>query len=83
LSFYCAVCNGLESLIAECPHCQMPVEDYGRFNDYLGPYSPYRPIEDISLTNGYEDLQNHQCMHIMSCSNCGDTFMIAVNERQG
>ncbi len=80
MSFYCAVCNGLESLHAECPRCMAAAEDFGRFNDYLGPYSPYRSIDDISLTNSYEDVQNHVCMHMIGCSGCGETFVFAVQE---
>jgi hypothetical protein len=69
---FCPVCNGLQSLIAECPQCQSLAADYGRWSDYLGPYSPYRSIdeEDTQVTNG----THHICVHVLSCPSCTYTF---------
>jgi hypothetical protein len=80
MSFYCAVCNGMESVRAKCPKCKSPVTDHGRFNDFLGPYAPYRDIEDISMTNGFFDVRNHECIHVLSCPNCRKTFTLGFPE---
>jgi hypothetical protein len=80
LSSYCPVCNGLQSLSTKCSECQTSSLDFGRFNDYLGPYSPYRPIEDISMTNGFPDIEEHSCMHMMCCPNCNSSFIVGVKE---
>jgi hypothetical protein len=66
----CPACNGLQSLSAPCPQCQSDAADYGRSIDYLGPYSPYRYVDDISMTNGNPD----NCIHVLSCKNCNYTF---------
>jgi hypothetical protein len=80
MSLYCPVCNGLEALSWACPSCQHTAIDYGRWNDYLGPYSPYRNIDEMSMTNGYPDLQNHTCVHVMSCPQCSKTFNVQIAE---
>jgi primosomal protein N' len=77
---YCAVCNGTEQSTAECPRCGSRLEDHGRFNDFLGPYSPYRPIDDISMTNGFLDIVRHECIHVMSCPACSRTYTIGFAE---
>jgi hypothetical protein len=80
LSTYCPICNGFQTLAVACPNCRAETADYGRYNDYLGPYSPYRPIDDISMTNGYPDVANHICLHLMGCSTCNQTFQVGVKE---
>jgi hypothetical protein len=80
LSSYCPVCNGLHRLSAECSVCHANALDFGRFNDYLGPYSPYRAIEDISMTNGYPDVAEHSCMHLVSCPVCNHSFVVEIKE---
>lgn len=66
----CPICNGLTSLQASCEHCGSPIEDNGRLNDLYGPYSPYREIDHLKLTNGYSDLAHQQCIHVAYCPNC-------------
>jgi hypothetical protein len=80
LSFFCPVCNGMQPLHYSCPKCKKETEDCGRFGDYMGPYSPYRPIDDIKLTNGFFDLQNHECIHVAFCSTCDHVFKVSVDE---
>jgi len=81
LSSFCTVCNGMEALSAVCPHCESgSASDYGRVNDYYGPYAPYRPIEDISMTNGYPDVARNECMHMLYCEACGASSVLAVPE---
>ncbi|MFC0211319.1 hypothetical protein ACFFK0_02445 [Paenibacillus chartarius] len=77
---YCAICNGIEQADTRCPKCGTSLSDHGRFNDFLGPYSPYRPIDDISMTNGYLDLARHQCMHVLSCPSCSKSYTIGFAE---
>ncbi len=83
MSYYCPICNGLQSLSAQCPKCLTSAEDCGRMDDYLGPYSPYRQAEDISLSNGYADVQNHVCIHCGYCAECGSTFPVSVGQWSG
>lgn len=76
----CPVCNGLQALHARCPKCSSPAEDEGRFNDFLGPYAPYRQIDDIGMSNGFRDVGNHSCVHALHCPNCGHSFQTFVHE---
>lgn len=80
MSYYCPVCNGLQSMSVLCPACRQAARDFGRTDDFLGPYSPYRPIDDLKLTNGFPDLINHECVHLMYCENCRNSFMVNVKE---
>lgn len=81
MSFYCPVCNGMQVLRSACPNCHEEVaQDYGRFDDYMGPYSPYRPIDDLKMTNGFNDFTNHQCVHVVYCQRCKKSFHLSVNE---
>jgi ssDNA-binding Zn-finger/Zn-ribbon topoisomerase 1 len=83
LSFYCPVCNGLESLELPCPNCHEQTEDYGKFTDLLLDYSPYRPIDDLKQTDGFLDLASHDCVHVVYCPNCGYTSNQAIQEWKG
>jgi hypothetical protein len=80
LSFYCPVCNGLQPLHYKCPQCGKETEDCGRFGDFMGPYSPYRPIDDIRRTNGWNDIEQYQCIHVTYCSSCDRNDQAAVHE---
>ncbi|WP_068773933.1 hypothetical protein [Paenibacillus sp. FJAT-26967] len=80
MSSYCPVCNGMETLTAICPGCSGPAADFGRYNDYLGPYAPYREIEEIGLSNGYPDVLSNRCMHIVGCEGCGQNRVVAIEE---
>ncbi|AHD06744.1 hypothetical protein ERICIV_03510 [Paenibacillus larvae subsp. larvae] len=79
-SSYCAVCNGLKQLSLSCPRCGSMTLDGGRLHDFLGPYAPYRPIEELSLTNGFPDLEQHECIHMVYCSQCRASFAYPVKE---
>ncbi|MFK7694623.1 hypothetical protein [Paenibacillus sp. HJGM_3] len=80
MSYGCPVCNGLQTLTKHCPGCGGSLSDGGRAEDYLGPYSPYRPIDDMKLTNGIADLANHICVHQLYCTTCGFTASVDVQE---
>lgn len=79
----CPVCNGFERLQAACPDCQAEAADAGRLADQYGPYSPYRPIDDMRLTNGYDDVARRICLHTARCDRCGFGFVAAVSEVDG
>ncbi|PTX59138.1 hypothetical protein C8P63_11383 [Melghirimyces profundicolus] len=76
----CPVCNGFDALEVACPHCTEWMEDRGRFFDLLADYSPYRPIEDMKKTDGFCDLESHQCPHHLFCQNCGFYDLTLVEE---
>jgi len=80
MSYLCPVCNGLKALEASCQYCQHFLDDYGRLEQTYDPYSPYREIDDLRMTNGYSDLQTHKCLHLASCPSCGKDHLIAVEE---
>ncbi|WP_233532053.1 hypothetical protein [Paenibacillus alkalitolerans] len=79
-SHICPVCNGIDDLRANCLRCGAQTEDWGKESDFYGPYSPYRPINDLKMTNGYPDLERRQCVHAVFCPSCGTTSSYAVDE---
>lgn len=81
LSFVCPVCNGLEKLVQLCPVCENIMQDHGKESDHWGPYSPYRPADELKLINGYPDLLFRQCIHQTVCAQCGKEELVAVDEQ--
>lgn len=80
MSFACPVCNGLRAVSRSCPQCGRPLSDGGRVDEYIGPYAPYRPIDDMKLTNGYPDLAEHACYHQLFCAECGYRSTVEIKE---
>lgn len=81
MSYMCPLCNGLLSVSARCPDCgNQTCEDEGRLGDFYGPYSPYRPIDDIRMSNGWMDVSQHICLHLVRCLSCGTRFQTCVHE---
>lgn len=78
----CPVCNGLESINKACPQCRATSEDLGRMSDWFGPYSPYREIDDLKMTNGCLDRTHHTCIHMCQCTVCGLNFLCGIEEWQ-
>lgn len=76
----CPVCNGFHTLSAACPNCGGGGSDEGRLGDLYGPYSPYRSIDEIRMTNGYPDLRDRLCLHFATCRDCGTAFIASVEE---
>jgi hypothetical protein len=76
---FCPACNGLQQLEVFCPKCQDYAADYGRITDYLGPYSPYRSIEDGSMM----EVLPLTCEHILNCNGCNYEFTIEVTKWPG
>lgn len=81
MSWMCPVCNGLEPMSPACPRCGAPAADQGRAADWLGPYAPYRPIDDMKRTDGLPDLERHWCVHLLACPQCGYEWQTAQQER--
>jgi len=80
MSYICPVCNGLLALNAACPHCSGPMRDGGRVEDYYGPYSPYRPIDDMKMAAGFADAAHDSCVHYLFCPSCGTGLSQDVQE---
>lgn len=76
----CPVCNGMNSINHYCPECSARMDDLGKLSDLYTPYSPYREIEDVKMTNGYMDHANHECMHMTLCPHCHYQQVISVKE---
>lgn len=76
----CPVCNGLEEWKQACPQCGQMLADLGRLSDYYGPYSAYRPIDEMKMTDGLPDLEPHLCVHAAYCETCGRNFEMALEE---
>lgn len=70
----------MKQLDIKCPLCNKNATDCGRYDEYLGPYAPYRQIDDLRLTNDFNDLKNHQCIHVGYCAQCNLTLNVSVNE---
>ncbi|GAB2677164.1 hypothetical protein FE781_02935 [Paenibacillus thermoaerophilus] len=82
MSYLCPVCNGLQCIEAACSRCGTTLTDSGRVGDYEGPYSPYRPIDELKLTNGFHDFALHECIHYVCCPACGRCSTMRVREWQ-
>lgn len=68
----CPLCNGLSQMEVNCPSCGQYLEDNGKMMDYLDDYSPYMPIEQMKLENGYlSDYEKEECLHYLICPQCG------------
>lgn len=80
MSYICPVCNGLSSFQSTCPSCHHNLDDYGRIDQLWEPYAPYREIDDLKLSNGFDDVKSHECIHIASCPACGKEHLITVKE---
>ncbi|WP_213411038.1 hypothetical protein [Xylanibacillus composti] len=64
-----------------CQQCAAALDDHGRYQDQFGPYAPYRPIDDLRLTNGIpQDAELHRCVHQAYCPQCGNACLVSVAE---
>ncbi|WP_124726680.1 hypothetical protein [Staphylospora marina] len=80
LTSVCPVCNGLDVFRAGCPKCGHELADAGRVLDLFGDYSPYRPIDDLKMTDGLHDLESHRCPHQIWCPSCGHKEIRLIGE---
>lgn len=76
----CPICNGFATFQQACFKCSGEMKDVGKVYDLYSDYSPYRPIDDIKMTDGYADLQHNQCMHFTYCLTCGHEEIIGIDE---
>ena len=68
----CAICNGFEQLMVNCPSCGESLDDNGRIMDFYDDYSAYMEIDHLKLEDGYSDsLSKEKCPHLVSCPKCG------------
>jgi len=77
----CPLCNGFTSLSPACPDCGGSMENTGREADYYDDYSPYMPIDQMKLEDGYPaDFAKEECPHLFKCSNCGTGKVFLIKE---
>lgn len=62
----CPICNALQAITARCQRCGGDLVDAGRLEDFRGPYSPYM---DVDLLQNFTP--DTQCVHLLTCRNCG------------
>jgi hypothetical protein len=48
--------------------------------DLYGNYSPYRPIDDLKMTDGMIDVTTHECPHQVWCLKCGFNEVRMIRE---
>lgn len=82
MSYMCPVCNGLFQVDARCPKCHSMAIDNGKHSDFFDPYSPYRSIDDLKMSDGFADLEPQQCIHMYHCPSCGNIFTEACPEQK-
>lgn len=79
--YACLYCNGIKTIDITCPKCLTSVEDLGKVSDYYQAYSPYREIDDLKMTDGFPDnLDQHKCIHYLSCPHCQFQQTISFQE---
>lgn len=77
----CPLCNGFSQLHATCQNCGSRLVNQGREAEYYDDYSPYMPIDEMKLVDGYLlDAQNHECPHLFKCQSCGTETTIMIQE---
>jgi hypothetical protein len=76
----CPLCNGFATFQNTCSKCSGEMKDAGKVYDLYSDYSPYRPTDDLKMTNGYDDFQNQKCMHFTYCATCGNEAIIGIEE---
>lgn len=84
MSYYCPVCNGMESAGVSCPECGDPADDFGRSEDYAGPYSPYDALGDDYFPYADHSFPQQQtCLHLNICGKCGTEFHSLIQKWPG
>ncbi|MBU8880042.1 hypothetical protein BGM26_13755 [Bacillus sp. FJAT-29790] len=77
----CPICNGFEKINAKCSVCGKALSDNGRIMDYYGNYSPYMPIDQLKLADGYPtDYTKKECPHLLKCVACGHDEVKFIKE---
>lgn len=77
----CPLCNGFEEIHFQCPHCCSQMADEGKLMDFFDDYSPYMPIDQMKLEDGFPaNKKNEQCVHLFQCPNCGFSRIQFIQE---
>jgi hypothetical protein len=77
----CPLCNNFRDVNVQCPDCGTRMENKGREAEYYDDYSPYMPIDQMKLEDGYPtDYKNGECPHVFACQKCGSDQVIMVKE---
>jgi hypothetical protein len=77
----CPICNGFTNVALPCPNCSGSLEDSGREADFYDDYSPYMPIDQMKLEDGYPaDFTEEECPHLFKCSSCGASHVFLIKE---
>ena len=78
----CSLCNGLEKVDVNCPHCQVLLQDKGKVSDYLDAYGHYNDEETNKMGDGYPNTARDQiCPHLFVCSDCGYDRVVFIQEK--
>lgn len=77
----CPICNGFQEVHKSCHSCGTTLADSGRVMDFYDDYSPYMPIDQMKLENGYpDDYEKGQCPHLFKCPQCGLDEIVFIQE---
>jgi hypothetical protein len=77
----CPLCNGFGNIKQACPNCSESMKNEGREADYYDDYSPYMPIDQMKLEDGYpSDFAEEKCPHLFKCPNCGTSKVFLIKE---
>ncbi|BBU40584.1 MAG: hypothetical protein C6W58_16230 [Bacillaceae bacterium] len=77
----CPLCNGFQQLHKYCSKCGGILLDAGKITDYLDDYSAYMEMDLMKLLDGKRDsLKNHQCIHLLYCSQCHEEEHAIIQE---
>lgn len=77
----CPICNGFRQLETNCQQCGTNMVNEGREAEYYDDYSPYMPIDEMKLEDGYpQNLKNEECPHLYVCPKCGADQIIMIKE---
>ncbi|OPA80043.1 hypothetical protein BVG16_04645 [Paenibacillus selenitireducens] len=81
MSYYCPLCNGLMISNITCPACSLVTIDYGKLEDYEGPYSPYAG-DDVLESSTSETTQEDVsvCTHLLYCDPCQRYYQCRIHE---
>lgn len=77
----CPLCNGFKKIHLNCPNCNGKMENKGREAEYYDEYSPYMPIDQMKLEDGYPtDYSKEECPHLFRCPICGTDQIVLIKE---
>ncbi|WP_152396834.1 hypothetical protein [Paenibacillus guangzhouensis] len=82
MSYRCPLCNGFIAPHVTCPACHQLASDYGKLEDYEGPYSPYADYTtyaELSSMN-HNEQGAPVCTHLLYCEACQRSSPLQVIE---